>query len=432
MKLARLFLIPCALLAFAATAPAQTIVNPSFEADPVPPSPGYGPITGWIGGSGINNSAGPFADNGTIPDGQKVAFMQGAQTMRQTVTGFTVGLQYRLRYYENRRSFTGAANLQVTVGGATVVPTYGVVAVGGSNPYVQKTSVPFTATATDLEIAFVASGSGDFAVLLDQVEIGRNLVVLNNNDTGPGSLRQTIIDAPAGSTITFDPVVTGVINQFAGQMTIGKNLTIEGPGAGVLRIRALSSGFTSRVFNINQFTRVTISGLWMSDAKSAGIFNAGNLTLTNSLVSLNSPGISNGGTMAISNSTISGNHAGRGGGISNGGTMSIVNSTITENSSEDLAGGGSGGGAGLANSGTLTVTNSTIYNNFGIDASVEGGGLYNTGTATLTNTTVSGNQLTIRFAITGPVSGGAGIGNDAGTLTLINCTVAKNIIDAAS
>lgn len=193
----------CAFVALAGTAAGQTITNPSFEMDPVPPFPGYGPVTDWTGASGLNDAAGPFADNGTIPDGQKVAFRQGSGTMSQTVPGFTVGTQYRLRYYENRRIATDAVNLQVTVGGATVVPTHEVLAVGGSNPYVQKTSEPFTATAASLDIAFVTSGAGDFTVLLDKVEVGRNLVVTNNADSGPGSLRQTVIDALAGSIITF-------------------------------------------------------------------------------------------------------------------------------------------------------------------------------------------------------------------------------------
>ena len=38
----------------------QTIINPSFETDAVPPYPGYGTITGWTGGSGINDATGPF------------------------------------------------------------------------------------------------------------------------------------------------------------------------------------------------------------------------------------------------------------------------------------------------------------------------------------------------------------------------------------
>lgn len=219
------------LTTFSQTAQGQTIINPSFEVDNVPPAPGYGVITGWTGGSGINNATGPFADNGAIPDGQKVAFLQGG-TLRQTVSSFTVGVQYRLRYYENRRSATNAANLQVTVGGVAVVATHEVIAVGGSNSYVLKISEPFPAAAAALEIAFITSGTGDYTVLLDKIEVGRNLVVTNNLDGGAGSLRQTVIDAAAGNIISFSNAVGGTISLTTGQIVIDKNLTIAGPGAG--------------------------------------------------------------------------------------------------------------------------------------------------------------------------------------------------------
>jgi len=75
------------LTAFSQTAQGQTIVNPSFEADNMPASPGYGAITGWTvtgfeGSSGINNSTGPFANNGTIPDGQKVVTSKAERCAR--------------------------------------------------------------------------------------------------------------------------------------------------------------------------------------------------------------------------------------------------------------------------------------------------------------------------------------------------------------
>ncbi|MEO6035232.1 MAG: hypothetical protein ABIQ35_08260, partial [Verrucomicrobiota bacterium] len=66
---------------------AATIPNPSFEADNFTVSPGYvsgnSPITGWTNNNparvGINPSGGsPFADNGTIPAGSKVAFIQSS------------------------------------------------------------------------------------------------------------------------------------------------------------------------------------------------------------------------------------------------------------------------------------------------------------------------------------------------------------------
>ncbi len=55
-------------------------------------------------------------------------------------------------------------------------------------------------------------------------------VVANNLDSGAGSLRQAVTDACAGSTITFSDAVGGTVSVSTGQITIDKNLTIEGPG----------------------------------------------------------------------------------------------------------------------------------------------------------------------------------------------------------
>lgn len=65
-------------------------------------------------------------------------------------------------------------------------------------------------------------------------------VVTNNNDSGPGSLRECILTAGAGDTITFDPTVfpptnpaTIALTSFLPDITQG-NLTIDGSGAGVI------------------------------------------------------------------------------------------------------------------------------------------------------------------------------------------------------
>src|SRR5689334_3580282 len=58
-------------------------------------------------------------------------------------------------------------------------------------------------------------------------------VVTNLNDSGPGSLRQTIAEAASGSTITFS--VSGTID-LNGELVVSKDLTINGPGAASLII----------------------------------------------------------------------------------------------------------------------------------------------------------------------------------------------------
>ena len=164
----------CALFATIGGAHGQAITNPSFETDPVPANNGIGPITGWTGGTGtgINDVVGPFADNGVIPAGNKVAFISGSGTLRQTMTGFTPGTRYRLRFFENARACCGGTvSLQVTVGGTTVVAAHSVTAVTGVNPYNMVLSDPFTPSTANLEVVFTSTASGDATLLLDAVSL---------------------------------------------------------------------------------------------------------------------------------------------------------------------------------------------------------------------------------------------------------------------
>ena len=64
-------------------------------------------------------------------------------------------------------------------------------------------------------------------------------IVTINADSGAGSLRQAIIDACAGSTITFDMSpgkVTSPITLTSDELPIGQSLTIQGPGANLLTV----------------------------------------------------------------------------------------------------------------------------------------------------------------------------------------------------
>ena len=63
------------------------------------------------------------------------------------------------------------------------------------------------------------------------------ITVTNGNDSGPGSLRQAIVDASSGDTINFAPSVT-TVNLTSGELVIDKNLTITGPFAGRVTVTA--------------------------------------------------------------------------------------------------------------------------------------------------------------------------------------------------
>ena len=238
------------------------------------------------------------------------------------------------------------------------------------------------------------------------------------SDNGPGSLRYAVNEAPAGRTITFGASLRGTILLSSGDLNIAKNLTIRGPGAGILSI---SSGKSGHIVRVAPGVTVTISGLTFKDSKTSNgfIYNEGMLTLSNSTVSGNMStgfggGVYNGlgGTLTLSNSTVSGNTTSGqfsdGGGISNSGTLTLSNSTISANTAQD-----EGGGIYNAPFGTLTLTNSSVSSN---TATNGGGGIYNTGTLMLSNSTVSGNKASLN---------GGGIWS-AGKLTLSNSTISGN------
>src|SRR6476661_793635 len=55
------------------------------------------------------------------------------------------------------------------------------------------------------------------------------LIVTNTNDSGPGSLRQTLADANNGDVIGF--AITGTIGLTTGELLVTKSISISGPGA---------------------------------------------------------------------------------------------------------------------------------------------------------------------------------------------------------
>lgn len=168
-------------------------------------------------------------------------------------------------------------------------------------------------------------------------------LVTNTNDSGPGSLRQAIIDSDlcnTGDTIMFESSVTGNTTLTTVLLEIQLAVSIISPGACLLLV---SGGGADRVFAVDSGTTVTISGLTIEGA-------VGGARLQNN------------GTRTLNNVTVSGN-----------------------------VGGSFGDGIVNLSSGMLTLANSTVSGNF---YSSEGGGIYNEGVLALTNSTVFGNFLT--------------------------------------
>ncbi len=161
------------------------------------------------------------------------------------------------------------------------------------------------------------------------------LTVTSAGDEGPGTLRAEIGDAQAGDTIKFAASLDGqTISLTSGELAIGQNLTIKGPGAGLLDVDA---GGTSRVFDVTSASAaISISGL-----------------------------------------TISGGNSEDGGGIlDQGGTLTLTSDTLTNDQAIGVNPGDTvqGGAVYITDSGTLTVKSSRFVNDLaqGAAAPTEG------------------------------------------------------------
>jgi len=182
-----------------ATAP-PFMLNPSFESDSFTNFPGFildnKSITGWFSSahSGINPLADgrtPFADNGAVPDGARVAFIQGNGSLVQSISGFVPGTMYQVVYAENAcKSCGGSPVVSVTLNATAVIAAHPVAAVGANNPYREVHSSLFTATSVSMDLSFVNSSSDTNAtVLIDNVRlVPVNITTTPQTLIAPGSV----------------------------------------------------------------------------------------------------------------------------------------------------------------------------------------------------------------------------------------------------
>jgi hypothetical protein len=324
---------------------------------------------------------------------------------------------------------------------------------------------------------------------------------LTDNGSGGTTLREAVTSANSGDTIVFaaslfssGPATIQLSSTDTGHLRLEvDNLTIQGPGADLLTIRAhdptpaSDNGDGRRIFNIgdgngSNFIDVTISGLTLAggdpnlgdpDTGSGGaIRNMENLTVLNCVFTDNftfgGGAISNAlttsgggaGALIVTDSTFIGNRAQDGGAIIvESGSATITRTRFEDNIAENS------GGAIISRNCPLTITDSTITGNQagnpdplyfsgvgggvalygtssshhlsitgstidGNTAGYQGGGIFNSGgRLTITNSTVSGNTADG----TNNRPGGGGIYSDTGqSVTISHSTVTGNTVDVAS
>jgi hypothetical protein len=219
---------------------------------------------------------------------------------------------------------------------------------------------------------------------------------MNLEDNGPGSLRDAIVNTPAGGRVDFEPGLAGTITLTSGSLSIDHDLTINGPGADQLTI---SGNHLFRVLNVFAGSQVTISDLAFENGfadHGSGLFNDGHLDLARVVVSQNNLDY--------------GDDA-RGAGILNSGDLTMSDCTVAQNDNQMFP--PAALGVGIYNSGSLGAVRTTITQNRTGDFGGYGGGIYNLGLVALTDSTVNGSAA----------YGGGGIDSESGFVSITDSTV---------
>jgi len=242
------------------------------------------------------------------------------------------------------------------------------------------------------------------AAVADSVSTLSSITVTSSADSGPGSLREAIATAAAGSTIRFASSLKGkTIVLKTGELAITKNLTIDGSGAANLTV---SGNKASRVFNISDRLSVSLNNLTIANGKT--ISSGGGVNVRDY------------SEITVNNCKFNNNSGGIGGGlrIGYGGSGTVTNSSFTGNNGTSIKSGFSGGAIATNGHGSLTVRGSQFTNNQGIN----GGAIYSLlGPLTVENSQFRNNSAG------GDVGGGA-IFTDGGNPVGPKTTVGGNII----
>jgi hypothetical protein len=125
-----------------------------------------------IGVQRADSGGGPFANNGAVPEGTAVGFIQATDTdptstLSNMISGLVVGREYEIRYRVNARLVPGVPEptAVLSVDGTPLVGA-NVNPVGGSNPY-RTISRSFIATAETVPVSVTAGlATGNDATLL--------------------------------------------------------------------------------------------------------------------------------------------------------------------------------------------------------------------------------------------------------------------------
>ena len=203
--------------------------------------------------------------------------------------------------------------------------------------------------------------------------------------------------AASGDTIQIAP------STYQENLTISKNLTLNGGGAATTVVDGGGSDVNANVFTVGSGVSLTLT----------------NLTIKNGVGFSGGGGVYNAGTLVANKSNFYSNVALTGGAILNKGTATFSNTNFTGNSPYFF--GHSAACGAIDNQGTMTITTSTFYSNYANNNFTNGGAICNSSTLTITDSTFNDNQSQ------GNNGGyGGAIYNSAGALIVTNSTFYLN------
>jgi Fibronectin type III domain len=219
------------------------------------------------------------------------------------------------------------------------------------------------------------------------------------------SLRQAVATAPDGSTIVFADPGTYTVDQ-GSPIVIPRSLTIDGGGDVTVDGRDnIGTGGTYRIFTVNSGVTADIENLTLTGAHDV---------IEHCCSTRNEDGggalfVPAGAAARVNRVVFAHDSAFVGGAVTSAGTLTVVDSWFHDDN-------GAFGGGIAAKGGTVTMDRTTLEDEQGEAGAVY---VYSGARVTITNSTVYGSgQANSR---------GGGLDNDAGTLTLLNDTLAGNL-----
>jgi|GEM_PF-1831871 len=200
------------------------------------------------------------------------------------------------------------------------------------------------------------------------------LWVTTTGDSGAGSLREAISISASGDTIRADAsLASSSILLTTGPLVVNKNLSIVGLGS---NSTSITVGANFRIFNVGAGTTVLLRGYSLALGRAnglgdlgrgGGIFNSGNLTLTDikvlgCLAAVGGGGIFSNGTLSTSKCVLRNCGSPNGGGINvAAGTIALFETKLEDNSANNGAGIWFNGSGGSVTSGSMSRNNAVVH-----------------------------------------------------------------------